>query len=519
MALTKVTGSVIKDSVSLSGNVSVGGTLTYQDVTNVDALGIGTFRTGIKVLAGQVDVGSNIKLGNAGVITATSFSGVMSGTTGSFSGQVNIGSNIKLGTAGVITATSYRGDGSQLTGITGTTINNNANNRVITGSGSANTLEGESSFTYDGNGMAYITGTGAAGITIQSPDTTDTGVYFSDGANSGAVTYLHTNNSMKFRVNGQNRLVINSNGTVDMPFDNANLRIGAGNDLKLYHDGSNSYIDNATNILWIRNQTTGSSIYMRSDELLLQSYTDSPNENYIVCTRGADVKLYHNHSEKFKTTSSGAEILEGNGLDILGGTGSRSNDAVLFVNKTNNNDWAAKFDISAGSATDYGLQIKAPTAADNCFNIRDTSSNNVVRMQGNGHIHTGHHWPTSTNGSHDLGANSNKWGRVFSANTPAVLISVDLAANSNHSAYGVQTVYHYGSGVFQVVFAANMPNDNYVTTASAVGAINGDGMVVAGIGGSTEYRTIGSLRMRVSYCTNNSGNDVTNVNLAFFTNA
>jgi len=71
MALTKVTGSVIKDSVSLSGNVSVGGTLTYQDVTNVDALGIGTFRTGIKVLAGQVDVGSNIKLGNAGVITAT----------------------------------------------------------------------------------------------------------------------------------------------------------------------------------------------------------------------------------------------------------------------------------------------------------------------------------------------------------------------------------------------------------------------------------------------------------------
>ena len=100
MALTKVTGSVIKDSVSLSGNVSVGGTLTYQDVTNVDALGIGTFRTGIKVLAGQVDVGSNIKLGNAGVITATSFSGVMSGTTGSFSGQVNL-DNVSV--AGVTT--------------------------------------------------------------------------------------------------------------------------------------------------------------------------------------------------------------------------------------------------------------------------------------------------------------------------------------------------------------------------------------------------------------------------------
>ena len=89
MALTKVTGSVIKDSVSLSGNVSVGGTLTYQDVTNVDALGIGTFRTGIKVLAGQVDVGSNIKLGNAGVITATSFVGNIGGTP-TFSGDITI---------------------------------------------------------------------------------------------------------------------------------------------------------------------------------------------------------------------------------------------------------------------------------------------------------------------------------------------------------------------------------------------------------------------------------------------
>ena len=73
MALTKVTGSVIKDSVSLSGNVSVGGTLTYQDVTNVDALGVGTFRSGINVSGGQLDVGSNVKIGNAGIVTASNF--------------------------------------------------------------------------------------------------------------------------------------------------------------------------------------------------------------------------------------------------------------------------------------------------------------------------------------------------------------------------------------------------------------------------------------------------------------
>ena len=62
-------------TLNVLGNVSVGGTLTYQDVTNVDSLGIGTFRTGINVSGGQLDVGSNIKLGNAGVVTAAYYVG------------------------------------------------------------------------------------------------------------------------------------------------------------------------------------------------------------------------------------------------------------------------------------------------------------------------------------------------------------------------------------------------------------------------------------------------------------
>ena len=49
MALTKISGNVIKDSVSLSGNVSIGGTLTYEDVTNVDSIGLITARSGINI--------------------------------------------------------------------------------------------------------------------------------------------------------------------------------------------------------------------------------------------------------------------------------------------------------------------------------------------------------------------------------------------------------------------------------------------------------------------------------------
>ena len=42
--------------------------------------------------------------------------------------------------------------------VTGTTINNNANNRVITGSGTANTLEGETGLTFDGTHLSITDG-------------------------------------------------------------------------------------------------------------------------------------------------------------------------------------------------------------------------------------------------------------------------------------------------------------------------------------------------------------------------
>ena len=73
-------------------------------------------------------------------------SGIVTAST-----QINVGSNIKVGSAGVVTATSFVGSGANLTGITQTTINNNANNRIITGSGTANTLEGKANLTFDGN--------------------------------------------------------------------------------------------------------------------------------------------------------------------------------------------------------------------------------------------------------------------------------------------------------------------------------------------------------------------------------
>ena len=45
-------------TISASGNVSIGGTLTYEDVTNIDSVGLITARSGIKVTSGNIDITS-----------------------------------------------------------------------------------------------------------------------------------------------------------------------------------------------------------------------------------------------------------------------------------------------------------------------------------------------------------------------------------------------------------------------------------------------------------------------------
>ena len=46
----------VTGGLSATGNVSVGGTLTYEDVTNIDSVGMITARKGIQVLADGINV-------------------------------------------------------------------------------------------------------------------------------------------------------------------------------------------------------------------------------------------------------------------------------------------------------------------------------------------------------------------------------------------------------------------------------------------------------------------------------
>ena len=100
-----VTGNIAGTAGTFSGNVSVGGTLTYEDVTNVDSVGVITARSGIRI-----GVGQSISA-VSGIITyygdGSQLSGVESGV-GNFvaSGTIANGATVVIntdGTVGIVT--------------------------------------------------------------------------------------------------------------------------------------------------------------------------------------------------------------------------------------------------------------------------------------------------------------------------------------------------------------------------------------------------------------------------------
>ena len=160
---------------------------TIDLLSGVNYAGIITapaFTTPGNLTAGHLNIGSGIQLGNAGVATATTFVGNLNGNVNGSAGtlllQISGSEKLRIANSGAfgLNGTNYGSSGQVLTSqgsgssptwstITGTTINNNADNRVITGSGTANTLNGEANFTFDGT-IATIQNSGAVSLNIGS---------------------------------------------------------------------------------------------------------------------------------------------------------------------------------------------------------------------------------------------------------------------------------------------------------------------------------------------------------------
>ena len=184
------------------------------------------------ITANSINVGMGVQLGNAGVATATTFVGNLTGNVNSTSnlllqiggsekfrvgssGQLGIG-GANYGTSGQVLTSGGSGSAATWSTVTGTTINNNANNRVITGEGGT-TLNGEANLTFDGSALT-VNGTslnniitaraadtnGISAINILAEGTTGhSRIKFSDTAGiDGQISYTHTDRALTFAAGG-----------------------------------------------------------------------------------------------------------------------------------------------------------------------------------------------------------------------------------------------------------------------------------------------------------------------------
>ena len=178
-----------------TNNINAGiGSLSIEDINELDIVGVATaanFKTGVS------------NLHSVGL--------TLSG------GQIDVGSNIKIGTAGVVTATSFVGSGANLTGIVGgaTGVDFNDNIKVRLGTGNDCELYHNGTDTYIAN----------ATNNFRIGNTGSTNLKF------------FTNNSTRWNIDGSGHFVPDTDSQVDIGTNSVRVRnIYADT---LYGDGSN----------------------------------------------------------------------------------------------------------------------------------------------------------------------------------------------------------------------------------------------------------------------------------------
>ena len=198
------------------------------------------------------------------------------------------------------------------------------------------------------NGVTFPSSVAAlTSLTLGSQSALSKPLYFADSASVQSASILLDNSSQELRIkNGRfagkisfttynvERANIDNSGNFNIANDLGKIQLGASQDLQIYHDGTHSYIDNSTGVLFIRNTTATKSIYSRSDELLLQSYTG--NENYIIAALNGSVDLYYDNSKKLETTGNGVAIGGATSVDQHLHIENSSGDAMIRLRGSTN---------------------------------------------------------------------------------------------------------------------------------------------------------------------------------------
>ncbi len=245
------------------------------------------------------------------------------------------------------------------------------------------------------DGTAAITVTAAAGTLTGT--TLKSTVVTSSLTSLGDLGGLTVDGDATFTGANYNVLWDKSDNALEFA-DNAKARFGTGNDLEIFHDGTNTFMDNSTGIFLIRN--TNAEIRIRP----VGPFGGTNEESAIFKPNGA-VELYHDNSKKFETTSSGIDVT-GSNINIEGGSASLSQ---LKINSTGRY---------------RGVQLDENGTRKAHFQHDATSNNLVVgtaegTMQFNSGdtprvvLNSSGHWVPYVDSTYDLGLNGTRWRNVY----------------------------------------------------------------------------------------------------------
>ena len=192
--------------------------------------------------------------------------------------------------------------------------------------------------------------------------------------------------------------------------DSVELRLGTGNDLKLYHDGNNSYMNNSTGNLTIVNETNDGDIIFQSDD-------GSGGVAEYFRVDGAN----SSGSSKFTSWPDGSKVSVGTGLDAqFYHSGSHtyienSTGNLELIQNTDNGDIVFKSDDGSGGTTAY-LTIDGTNErilADKHVNLVDSA---VLQLGSSQDLRLYH------NGSHSWIQDMGTGGLYIETNGPAIYL-------------------------------------------------------------------------------------------------